>query len=202
MFLAKILFRLYKYNNTRYRNLILSLICKLESGEYFSLTLRRIFREYHMIEIGLYSRGFIPFNADKYTKIGRYCSISRECRIMNRNHPINFKSMHGFFFNKGLKYVEEDKSDFIPLEIGNDVWIGANSTILPRVKFIGTGSVIGAGTVVTNDVPPYAIVVGNPGRIIRYRFSQSVIEKLIASKWWEKPIGELELDEFTKPYLE
>ena len=57
MFLAKILFRLYKYNNTRYRNLILSLICKLESGEYFSLTLRRIFREYHMIEIGLYSRG-------------------------------------------------------------------------------------------------------------------------------------------------
>jgi acetyltransferase-like isoleucine patch superfamily enzyme len=155
-----------------------------------------------MIEIGLYSRGFIPINADKFTKIGRYCSISRRCTIMNRNHPISFKSMHGFFFNRGLKYVKEDKVEFIPLEIGNDVWIGANSTILPRVRSIGTGAVIGAGTVVTKDVPPYAIVVGNPGKIIKYRFAPRTIEKLLASKWWEKSIQELNLEEFTRPYDE
>jgi serine acetyltransferase len=55
---------------------------------------------------------------------------------------------------------------------------------------------------VTKDVPPYAIVVGSPGRIVKYRFPPHTIEKLLASKWWEKPIQELDLEEFTKPYVE
>lgn len=202
MFFSKIMFKLYKYNNIRSRNLIIRLLCKFEGGEYYSLTLRKIFKEYHLIEIGLYSRGFIPFNADKYTKIGRYCSISRDCIIMNRNHPKYFRSMHAFFFNKGLKFCHEDQIEFIPLEIGNDVWIGANAIILPRVKSIGTGALIGAGTIVTKDVPPYAIVVGNPGKIIEYRFSQRSINNLLASRWWEKPIEELNMEEFTKHYKE
>ena len=67
--------------------------------------------------------------------------------------------------------------------IGNDVWIGAHTTIVNGVR-IGTGAVIGAGAVVTKDIPPYAIVVGNPAHVIKYRFSEDVIHKLLAIKWW------------------
>lgn len=121
---------------------------------------------------------------------------------MNRNHPMNFKSMHAFFFNPVLGYCREDIVEYIPLKIGHDVWLGHNSIIMPHVKEIGTGAVVGAGAVLNKDVPPYAVVVGNPARVVRYRFSQEKIEELLASRWWEKPIEELKpyLNEFLRPY--
>lgn len=70
-----------------------------------------------------------------------------------------------------------------PIEIGNDVWIGANVTILRGVH-IGDGAVIGANTLVNKDIPPYAIVVGCPARVIKYRFEETVIQKLLNLKWW------------------
>lgn len=70
--------------------------------------------------------------------------------------------------------------------IGSDVWIGTNVTILNGVK-IGDGSVIGANTIVTKDVPPYSIVVGNPGKIVKFRFDEKQIEELLRLKWWELP---------------
>ena len=70
--------------------------------------------------------------------------------------------------------------------IGNDVWIGSHALILGGVK-IGDGAVIGAGAVVTKDVPPYAVVGGVPARIIKYRFSQEIIDKLLEIKWWNLP---------------
>jgi tetrahydrodipicolinate N-succinyltransferase len=70
-------------------------------------------------------------------------------------------------------------------QIGNDVWLGNNVMIRAGVT-IGTGAVVGMGSIVTKDVPPYAIVAGNPAKIIRYRFDEETIEKLLASKWWEK----------------
>ena len=70
------------------------------------------------------------------------------------------------------------------IDIGNDVWIGAKSTIMSGVK-IGDGAVIGARTMVTKDVPPYSIVVGNPGRIIKYRFNEDQVQKLLKIKWWD-----------------
>ena len=75
----------------------------------------------------------------------------------------------------------------------NDVWVGANVTIMPGCKKIGNGAIIGGGSVVTHDVPPYAIVAGNPAKILRYRFDEDIIKKLEESKWWE-----LELDELKK----
>ena len=87
------------------------------------------------------------------------------------------------------------------LVIGNDVWIGHNAIILPSVSNIGDGAVIGAGSVVTKDVPPFAVVAGNPAKIILYRFSEEKIREIMKSPWWGKDINELknEFDSFLLP---
>jgi acetyltransferase-like isoleucine patch superfamily enzyme len=78
--------------------------------------------------------------------------------------------------------------------IGNDVFIGHNAIVTNRVSSIGDGAYIAAGSVVTKDVPPYALVAGNPARIVRYRFSREVIEGLLQECWWERSIDELTSD--------
>lgn len=202
--IIKTLFKLYRKKNHRIRRIIRNFITKMEGGEYYSKTLRKIFEEYHNVKIGMYTTGgcFIPFQVDKYTTIGNYCSIARQLRINNRNHPLDFKSTYPMFYNSKFGYCEKDLVSHIPLEIGHDVWIGHNAIIMPHVKSIGTGAVIGAGAVVNKDIPPYAVVVGNPARVVRYRFSQEVIEELLASKWWEKTIDMIkpEIQTFMQPY--
>jgi acetyltransferase-like isoleucine patch superfamily enzyme len=176
-----------------FRRLILKLVYRREGGEFLSLTLREIFQKHHGVEIGKYTHGgcFVSGNYDRYTKIGRYCSIAMGSNAMNRNHPLEYKSMHAYFFNPKLGMCSEDNVGYIPLEIGSDVWIGHNAIIMPHVTSIGHGAVVGAGAVVNKDIPPYGVVVGNPGRIIRYRFSEERIQELLAEKWWEKDIDEL-----------
>jgi acetyltransferase-like isoleucine patch superfamily enzyme len=200
--LASLLYSLYSINNFRMRKLILSLIMKLEKGEFYSKTLRKIFKDYHKIDIGMYTHGgcFDFISIAPYTTIGRYCSIANAVHIFNRDHPLHYKSTHSFFFNPLLKKVKKETQKFIPLWIGNDVWIGYNAVILSTVRRIGDGAVIGAGAVVNKDVPPYAIVVGNPARIVRYRFSPQTINELLTSRWWEKDIGEIDVAEYSRPY--
>lgn len=70
------------------------------------------------------------------------------------------------------------------INIGNDVWIGRGATVLPGVS-IGHGAVVGADAVVTRDVPPYAIVAGNPARVIRFRFSEATIPRMLEIRWWD-----------------
>lgn len=204
--LSRLLYRLYRINRHRVRRYIRSLVTRLEGGEFYSTTLRRIFEHYHQVKIGLYTQGgcFIPFHVDKHTTIGRYCSIARSVRIMNRNHPLNFKSTHAFFFNPRCGICSEDPIAHIPLTVGNDVWIGHGALVMPNVREIGTGAVIAAGAVVNKDVPPYAVVVGNPGRVVRFRFDKEIIDDLLQSCWWEKSIDELlpELPFFQKQYGE
>ena len=79
--------------------------------------------------------------------------------------------------------------------MGNDVWIGQNAVILPSVSKIGDGAAVGAMSVVSEDVPPFAVVAGNPARIIKYRFSPQAIETVMASRWWAKSIEELKASE-------
>ena len=176
--------RLYKIERRILRCFLIDLVNRVEGGEKYSVTLREIFSKYHGIDIGMYSHGgcFKWFHFDRFTKIGRYCSIALTARAMNRNHPMEYKSMHGFFFNPVLGYVEKDVVEYIPLNIGNDVWVGHNAIIMPHVREIGDGAVIGAGTVVNKDVPPYAVVVGNPGRVVRFRFSDERIKGLLEEK--------------------
>lgn len=86
---------------------------------------------------------------------------------------------------------EKDNKPARNVVIKNDVWIGLNSTILEGVT-IGNGAIIGACSVVAKDVPDYAVVVGNPAKIIRYRFSKDQIHKLINLRWWELDREEIE----------
>lgn len=113
-------------------------------------------------------------------QIGNYCSIAYNVLLLiNRNHDYKSISTNPLFLVKGKSKIKQ-KGQVI---IGNDVWIGNNTTVLSGVT-IGNGAVVGAGTVVVKDVPPYAIVAGNPMRILKYRFSEDEIKKLQKIKWW------------------
>lgn len=200
--LGSFFFHLYKIRSGVLQGQIRYLVGKMEGGEPYSETLRRIFRAYHGVDIGLYTHGgcFDYGAMDRYTTIGRYCSIARPVRVLNHNHPLVFKSTHAFFFNASFGHCGKDRTQYTPLSIGNDVWVGTNALILPHVKRIGDGAVIAAGAVVHNDVSPYAVVVGNPARTVRFRFPREVIEELLQSRWWDKPIEALAMDDFCGPY--
>ena len=203
MFSMELLYRLYSIRSGRLRAVIRSLAKRFDHGEFLSLTLRKIFEDYHQVRIGLYTMGgcFEPFQIDRFTTIGRYCSFARSLRTINRNHPLEFRSTHALFCVASFGYCEKDLVYHTPLRIGNDVWIGHNAIILPHVTEVGDGAVIAAGAVVNKNIPAYGVVVGNPARLIRYRFSKETIANLQASKWWEKSLEELEkeISIFQKP---
>ncbi|MCD6405988.1 MAG: CatB-related O-acetyltransferase [Planctomycetes bacterium] len=201
--LGGFLYRLYAVRSRFLRRRIFRAVTWLEGGEAYSGTLRRIFADYHDVRVGPYSYGGC-FNAERIgrgSRIGAYCSIASGVWVFNRNHSFDFRSQHPFFFNKAFGYVGEDLVEHNDLEIGNDVYIGCNAIILPRVSVIGDGAVVGAGAIVTKDVEPFAVVAGNPARVIRYRFSPERIAEIVKSKWWEKSIEELQSDfeNFTRP---
>ena len=187
------LFNLYGLVKSRLRKLIVKLLLRVEGGQFYSKTVRDIYSHYHGVEVGMYTQGAFSASCslDRHTRIGRYCSISANVAVMNRNHPMEFKSTHAFFFNPALGVCKEDLVAYTPLEIGNDVRIGYGAIIQPHVRKIGDGAVIGPGAVVNKDVPPFAVVVGNPSRIVGYRFAKEIAEELSASKWWAKSIDEL-----------
>lgn len=129
----------------------------------------------------------------QFSTVGRFCSVGPYVLCGLGRHPIEtFASTCPIFYRNPapcLTILEETTFDeeYIPVHIGNDVWIGARAIIVDGVR-IGDGAVIAAGAVVTKDVPPYAIVAGVPAKIIRYRFAEDIIDKLLTIKWWDKDI--------------
>ena len=120
-----------------------------------------------------------------HTDIGKYCAISWDTTINAISHPYNHLTINAFPYVPYVgNFVNERKQIHQKVTIKNDVWIGANSVIMPGIT-IGNGSIIGAGAVVTKDVPDYAIAVGVPAKVIKYRFSRDIIEKLLLLKWWD-----------------
>jgi len=120
--------------------------------------------------------------------IGKYCSIATNVIIfLGSEHRTEWISTYPFPFlwdkAKSIKGHPSTKGDVV---IGNDVWIGFGATILSGVT-IGDGAAIGACSLVIRDVPPYAIVAGNPAQVIRYRFDVETIQKLLKIKWWDWP---------------
>jgi len=109
--------------------------------------------------------------------------------------------MHPFFYNHKLGLVKEDSIESGSTEIGGDAWIGERAILTPKCRRIGIGAVVGAGAVVTKDVDDFSIVAGNPARHLRYRFDGGVRQRLLDSRWWERPIHELKpfIAEFLRP---
>ena len=112
------------------------------------------------------------------TTIGNYCSIADGVYIGQGEHDLSKISTSVQFYQNAFNELTKNKCI-----IENDVWIGANVCIKRGVK-ISNGAVIGAGAVITKDVPPFAIVVGVPGKIIRFRFNEKKIKLIVNSNWW------------------
>jgi len=151
-----------------------------------SVALRRFFAERHGIEVGLHSYGcFDRWRMPGPLKIGRYCSFAKTVRVVDANHPLEAMTTHPLLYEQRFGVVDRDMITAAPLIVEDDVWVGHNVVILPGCKFIGRGAVIGAGAIVTADVPRYAIVAGVPAKCIRMRFDVALGEALDASRWWE-----------------
>lgn len=118
-----------------------------------------------------------------HTQLGKYCSISWNVTIGATQHPLQRISSHAFPYIKRFGFVETDNRFTSKTSIGNDVWFGANSIVLPNIS-IGNGAVVGAGSVVTKDVPDFAIVAGIPAKIIKFRFGEEQVTALNAIQWW------------------
>ena len=132
------------------------------------------------------------FSVNLNTRIGSFTSLGNAVRLGHGTHPLNYLTTSpylyldrlGFKTNQTPSHNEWEKLE--PVYIGNDVWIGDNVWIKNGIT-VGDGAIIGAHAVVTHNVPPYAIVAGNPAQILKYRFTPEIIADLLNLKWWELP---------------
>ena len=187
---------------------------KLEIGQ------RLIFRESVKVgtSFGIYAGNFIPsigsysFSHSPFFElipfeIGNYVSIGEEVSSFGFEHPMDNLGTSPLFYqeNRNLfnrvhinrsKKTIHDKG----IVISNDVWIGRGARLKRGIN-IGNGAVVGAGSIVTKNVPDYAVVGGNPAKIIKYRFHENIIERLMETKWWNLPLEELSKVDFNWPIL-
>lgn len=143
----------------------------------------------HIVNTQMGKHSFCGYDCEIINcEIGSFCSIANGVVIGGGSHPIDWVGTSPVFY-EGRDSVKAKFSTFSRVApkkttVGHDVWIGQNALIKQGVS-IGTGAVIGMGSVVTKDVPPYAIFAGNPAKLVRFRFDEIIIERLLSSKWWE-----------------
>ena len=188
------LMRLYPFR--RLRSLIYRACLRLEGGPLFTQTWRDILHLHHGVKVGDYSYGdiLLPGILTPGCSVGTYCSVGRDLIVRRRNQPVDRLSQTPLFYNRRLGLVRRDTISADrenPLTIGNDVWIGDRVTILAGCRSIGNGAVVAAGSVVTKDVAPYAVVGGVPAKRLRDRFSTELQVRLDATRWWEMTLAEL-----------
>ena len=192
MMLKKIMIKLYlniKYNKIKSKIKSCKVSKDIVLGKNVTIGKKSIISR--NVSIGDYSYINTQFGEtyiDSNVQIGKYCSLAPNICIALGNHNISNVTTHPILYDNYYHFVSENKpkiDDNIKTIIGNDVWIGANSNIRRGIK-IGNGAVIAMNSVVTKDVPDYAIVAGIPAKVIKYRFSKSNIDMLLDFKWWDK----------------
>jgi acetyltransferase-like isoleucine patch superfamily enzyme len=166
-------------------------------GDKFYLWLNKFGNTTLGFEIGEYTYGHpTVLYPNGKLKIGKFCSIAWNVTIfLGGNHRIDWIATYPFPTPDGRwPKVQEREHEYLATKgdvtIGNDVWIGSDVTIMSGLT-IGDGAVIGTGSVVTRDVEPYAIVAGNPAKLLRKRFTEDQIATLLEVKWWDWPIEKI-----------
>jgi virginiamycin A acetyltransferase len=146
------------------------------------------------MEFGDYSYGadvkVLQWSKNVKVKTGKFCSFAANIRfIIDGNHRYDCFTTYPLWRLGWNEFTPNNWGKFTPI-IGNDVWVGNDATIYSGVE-LGDGCIVSGQSVVTKSVPPYAIVAGNPARIVKYRFSADIIEKLLKLKWWDLPIEKI-----------
>ena len=179
------------------------LLFRILAAAIFSKEKRDAFRIRHGVKCDVHRRKICEIGEFSYispgcsavnrkSRIGKYCSIGTNVQIGVSQHPTGWLSTSPvFYFKHKFGFPSEGKEGYAerdliqPVEIGNDVWVGYNAILMDGIK-VGDGAIVGAGAVVTKDVPPYAIVGGVPAKLIRYRFDEPTVSALLESKWWNR----------------
>ena len=171
--------------NTIEEHVIISDLAKITNSTLKFYSRMKDHTELHSSRLGEYSY-VSQFSIVNKSDIGKFCSIANGCYIGLWEHNTQV-STHSFYlyehsggFVKGYRNYDKDDIETV---LGNDVWVGANAVIMKGVN-IGNGVIIGASSVVTKDIPAYSIVVGNPARVIKYRYSKDEIAWLEKLQWW------------------
>jgi acetyltransferase-like isoleucine patch superfamily enzyme len=164
----------------------------LEGGPMRSATLRQMLEQRFGVRVGAFSYGacMVPGAFHPGLVVGRYVSMASYVR-WGLDHPLDRPFLHPAFYQRAIGLVDHDHEPRGTLTIHADAWIGDMVVITTRCQRIGVGAVIGAGSVVTRDVPDFAIAYGAPARIVRRRFDDATCEALLRSRWWELSPTEL-----------
>lgn len=146
-------------------------------------------KKYPQYEVGLGTYGdmeVFEWGEGANLTVGSYSSIGSGVKIfLGGEHRVDWVTTYPFnALNKSARQIAGHPKTKGGVSVGSDVWIGSEALILSGVT-IGHGAVVGARAVVTKDVPPYAIVAGNPAHLLKYRFSPEIIERLLKVKWWD-----------------
>jgi acetyltransferase-like isoleucine patch superfamily enzyme len=159
------------------------------ADDRFDDATRELMKRFYSVEIGRYTHGAFKIDGSiaPGTRVGAFCSVAPGVRLGGSNHPLEWVSTHAFQYLSNRGFVPEDNWELrtelnAPVVIEDDVWLGTNALVLPGVT-VHRGAVVGAGAVVTRDVPPYAIAAGVPARVVRKRLPDEQIEALLEIDW-------------------
>jgi acetyltransferase-like isoleucine patch superfamily enzyme len=192
-------------NNGGLRQAIFRQIRRLDHAD--DSVSRALMKEYLDVDVGRMTYGAYKVDGSiaPGTRIGSFCSIAPDVRLGGSDHPLGYVSTHPFQYLRNRGYVTEDDQALVrtlnqPVVIEDDVWLCDNVAVLCGVT-IGRGAAVGAGAVVTTDIPPYSLALGVPARVVRTRLPEDQVERLMEIDWpsWDDDTIRERVSVFSEP---